>query len=73
MLIAFGDESRERVVETAVTSKEGSRRAKCPVLTEGGLCASLCLGCVLWRLHKVANTLRVGVVVVGGRGSVCRF
>ena len=36
LLIAFGDDSGERAPETVATSKGGSRRANCAVLTQGG-------------------------------------
>ena len=62
LLIACGDESGDSAIETAPTSKEGSRCAYCAVLTQGG-CASFfldprcggvggvegCGGCVVLR------------------------
>ena len=40
MLVVVGEESGECALETATASKEGSTRDYCPVLTEGGFCAS---------------------------------
>ena len=40
LLFALGDESGECTSETAATSKDGSRRANCPILTHRSFCAS---------------------------------
>ena len=65
LLLAFGDPGAS---ETVVTSKEGSRRATCPNLTEAGFCASFFMAryVVLQHLNK-AWPSRCGWVS-GGRG-----
>ena len=65
LLLAVGDPGAS---ETVVTSKEGSRRANCPILTEAGFCASFFMArCVVLQHLNKAWPSRCGWVC-GGRG-----
>ena len=66
LLLAFGDPGAS---ETVVTSKEGSRRANCPILTEAGFCASFFMArCVVPQHLNKAWPSRCGWV---SRGRGC--
>ena len=61
-VIASGEERGGCASEAAAASEEGSRRANCPVLTEGGLCASV----FMLRCVARVGTKTAGHHVSGG-------
>ena len=77
MVIALGDESGECAVETAATSKEGSRRAPCPVHTHREASVFLdtsSLGLVGWWVEEWLSwswSWWWVVMSCGGGGVVC--